>query len=86
MAEENKMHGGTCGGCNCGDHGPMEHIGKKNRYKLLKLLVIFLFMYMAFSFGVHLGEIKGALGITPFGQKYNKQMMYQSNWMVPGMN
>ena len=89
MAEENK-NGGTCscaGTCNHGDHGMMEYVGKKNRHKLLKFVVVLIFMFMSFSFGIQIGEIKGALGITPWSHKYQpmmnqSQMMYgnQSGW------
>jgi hypothetical protein len=72
MAEEYKMHDAVC---NCGcESGMMGHIGRKNRYKLLKAVVFFIFMFMAFSVGVHLGQIKGALGISPFPRYYNNYM------------
>ncbi len=85
MAEE-KIHGNGCT-CNSGDM--MGHIGHKNRHKLLKFVVIVIFMFMSFSIGVHFGEIKGALGITPFSQQYNhgyktQNMMY-GNQIAPNM-
>ncbi len=86
MAEE-KMHGNGCT-CNSGDM--MGHIGHKNRHKLLKFVVIVIFMFMSFSIGVHFGEIKGALGITPFSQYkqmhgYNSQNMMYGNPVSPTM-
>ena len=83
---EDKMHGGTCG-CGCGEENMMGHIGRKNRHKLLKFVVIVIFMFMAFSIGVQFGEIKGALGITPFSRyraMQQQNMMY--NNQVPGAN
>lgn len=71
------MHGSTCACNGCGGNGMMEHIGRKNRHKLLKFVVIMIFMFMAFCIGVQFGEIKGALGITPFS--HSKQMM-RSNY------
>jgi hypothetical protein len=80
MMEENKMHGGTCNCNGCTDGGMMGHIGRKNRHRLLKFVVVLIFMFMAFCLGVQFGEIKGALGITPFshyrGEQQQMKMMY----------
>lgn len=80
MAEE-KMHGNGCT-CNSGDM--MGHIGHKNRHKLLKFVVIAIFMFMSFSIGVHFGEIKGALGITPFSYERSMRGNYGAQNMMYG--
>ncbi len=88
MAEEVKMHGN---GCTCSSGDMMGHIGHKNRHKLLKFVVVLIFMFMSFSLGVHFGEIKGALGITPFTQYRTLHtngagnMMYSGQQVAPGM-
>ena len=47
---------------------------------------IIIFMFIAFSIGVQFGEIKGALGITPFS-RYRAMQQYgtQGTQMGPNM-
>lgn len=69
--------GKMCGNC-CNSGDMMGHLGNKNRYKLLKFVVILILMFMAFYIGVQFGEIKGGLGLGSHG-KYQKMM--RTNYM-----
>jgi hypothetical protein len=73
MMEENKaMHSD---GCTC-DSGKMMHF--KHKHYMLKFVVGMILLFMAFWIGVQMGEIKGALGMTP---QY-RSMMYQRGGMM----
>ena len=52
-----------------------------HRYILLKFVVVCIFLFIAFWYGVQIGEIKGALGMTPFGSHERGGMMMQANMM-----
>lgn len=67
-------------GCVC-DSGKM--LAHKRKHYLLKLAVGCIFLFMAFWIGVQMGEIKGALGITPEYRtmQYRRVNTMQGNMM-----
>ena len=82
--QNNHVHSDGCV-CNADMSSKMDKYKMYRHHLAMKFIVGCIFIFMAFWFGVQMGEIKGALGLSPYHHAQTMMGEYQGGMQNPMM-